>query len=122
MTLPRPVPTRRRFLAAATATAAASTVAMPAIAQSAPTIRWRLTSGYPKALDTIYGGAETVAKYVREMTDGRFEIQPFAAGEIVGGLHRSTPSRTARSRWRTPTPTTMSARTPPSARPPRSPS
>jgi TRAP-type mannitol/chloroaromatic compound transport system substrate-binding protein len=78
---------RRRFLASASVgAAAAATIAAPAIAQSMPTFKWRLTSGYPKALDTIYGGAETVAKYVREMTDGRFEIQPFAAGEIVGGL------------------------------------
>jgi TRAP-type mannitol/chloroaromatic compound transport system substrate-binding protein len=78
---------RRRFLAASgVAAASAGTVAMPAIAQSQPALKWRLTSGYPKSLDTIYGGAETIAKYVREMTDGRFEIQPFAAGEIVGGL------------------------------------
>jgi TRAP-type mannitol/chloroaromatic compound transport system substrate-binding protein len=78
---------RRRFLAASTiAATGAGAIAMPAIAQSAPTLKWRLTSGYPKSLDTIYGGAETIAKYVREMTDGRFEIQPFAAGEIVGGL------------------------------------
>jgi TRAP-type mannitol/chloroaromatic compound transport system substrate-binding protein len=49
-----------------------------------PEVKWRLTSGFPKALDTIYGGAEIFAKYVSEATDGKFQIQPFAAGEIVG--------------------------------------
>ncbi|WP_420839071.1 hypothetical protein [Argonema antarcticum] len=36
-------------------------------------------------LDT-YGGADTVCKRIREMTNGRFTITPFAAGEIVPGL------------------------------------
>jgi len=49
-------------------------------------LRWRLTSSFPKSLDTIYGGAETFAKAVSEATDGKFQIQVFAAGEIVPGL------------------------------------
>ena len=61
-------------------------VAAPAIAQSSPEIKWRLTSSFPKSLDTIYGGAEQFAKYVAEMTDNKFQIQVFAAGEIVPGL------------------------------------
>ena len=65
---------------------AASTLAAPAIAQSMPKITWRCTSSFPKALDTIYGAAETFADFVREGTDGNFDIQVFAAGEIVGGL------------------------------------
>jgi len=66
--------------------AAASTLAAPAIAQSSPKISWRVTSSFPKALDTIYGAAETMAKYVREASDGNFDIQVFAAGELVPGL------------------------------------
>ena len=66
--------------------AAATAVAAPAIAQSSPEIKWRLTSSFPKSLDTIYGGAETLAKAVSEATDGKFQIQCFAAGEIVPGL------------------------------------
>ncbi|MBN9036695.1 MAG: TRAP transporter substrate-binding protein [Rhizobiales bacterium] len=66
--------------------AAATTLAAPAIAQSSPKISWRCTSSFPKALDTIFGAAETMAKYVRESTDGNFDIQVFAAGELVGGL------------------------------------
>ena len=42
-----------------------SAVAMPAIAQSSPEIKWRMTSSFPKSLDTIYGGAEEFAKYGR---------------------------------------------------------
>jgi TRAP-type mannitol/chloroaromatic compound transport system substrate-binding protein len=75
---------RRQFLQAASVGLAATAVAKPAIAQSMPELRWRLSSGFPKALDTIYGGAEVIAKYVSEASDGKFQIQPFAAGEIVG--------------------------------------
>jgi TRAP-type mannitol/chloroaromatic compound transport system substrate-binding protein len=77
---------RREFFKVAAAGAAASTVAMPAIAQSAPEIRWRLTSSFPKSLDTIYGAAETFARAVAEATDGKFQIQVFAGGEIVPPL------------------------------------
>lgn len=77
---------RRQFLQAAGVGAAATAVAAPAIAQSAPEIRWRLTSGFPKSLDTIYGAAETFANLVREGTDGKFQIQVFGAGEIVGAF------------------------------------
>ncbi|MGF9763981.1 TRAP transporter substrate-binding protein [Microvirga sp. 0TCS3.31] len=75
---------RRQFLQATAVGAASTAVAAPAIAQSAPEVKWRLQSGFPKSLDTIYGAAETIAKYVSEATDGKFQIQPFAAGEIVG--------------------------------------
>ena len=77
---------RRDFLKVSAAGAAATAVASPAIAQSSPEIKWRLTSSFPKSLDTIYGGAEQVAKYVAEMTDNKFQIQVFAGGEIVPGL------------------------------------
>jgi TRAP-type mannitol/chloroaromatic compound transport system substrate-binding protein len=77
---------RRKFLQVAGGAVAASAVAAPAIAQSAPEIKWRLTSSFPKALDTIYGAAEVLAKYVNEATDGKFQIQVFAAGEIAPGL------------------------------------
>lgn len=77
---------RREFLKASATGAAVAAVASPAIAQSSPEIKWRLASSFPKSLDTIYGGAETMAKQVSEMTDGKFQIQVFAAGELVPGL------------------------------------
>jgi TRAP-type mannitol/chloroaromatic compound transport system substrate-binding protein len=77
---------RREFIRTAAVGGAASAIAMPAIAQSAPEVKWRLTSSFPKSLDTIFGGAETFARAVSESTDGKFQIQVFAAGEIVPGL------------------------------------
>ena len=81
---------RRSFIKSAGISAGAAVAAVPlaapAIAQSAPSIKWRLTSSFPKSLDTIYGGAEVMAKSLREMTDGKFDIQVFAGGEIVPGL------------------------------------
>jgi TRAP-type mannitol/chloroaromatic compound transport system substrate-binding protein len=77
---------RRQFLQAAGAGLAASAVAAPAIAQSSPSVKWRLTASWPKSLDTLYGGCEYFAKRVGEITDNKFQIQTFAAGEIVPGL------------------------------------
>ncbi|MFV0386358.1 TRAP transporter substrate-binding protein [Paracoccus sp. (in: a-proteobacteria)] len=81
---------RRSFLTRASlggaAAAAGSALAAPAIAQETPTINWRLASSFPKSLDTIYGGAEELSQRLKEATDGKFNIQVFAAGEIVPGL------------------------------------
>src|SRR4051812_44456888 len=76
---------RRKFLKSAGLGVAATTLAAPAIAQSAEN-RWRLASSFPKSLDTIYGAAEFMAKRVSDATGGKFQIRVFAAGEIVPGL------------------------------------
>src|SRR5436309_13718595 len=77
---------RRDVLRAAGAGFAAAAVAKPAIAQTMPELKWRCTSSFPKSLDTLYGAAETLAKAVAEATDNKFQIQVFAAGEIVPAL------------------------------------
>jgi len=81
---------RRKFIANAgtgtAAVAAASALAAPAIAQSMPEVKWRLTSSFPKSLEALWGGAELFAKRIGEMSDNRFQIRTFAAGEIVPGL------------------------------------
>jgi TRAP-type mannitol/chloroaromatic compound transport system substrate-binding protein len=77
---------RRQFLKVAGVGATAGVIASPAIAQSAPEVKWRVTSSFPKSLDTLYGASEVVSKAVSEATDGKFQIQAFAAGEIVPGL------------------------------------
>ena len=77
---------RRQFLKTAGIGVAAVAVASPAIAQSMPEIKWRMTTSWPKSLDTLYGGAEMMCKVVAEATDGKFQIQTFAGGEIVPGL------------------------------------
>jgi TRAP-type mannitol/chloroaromatic compound transport system substrate-binding protein len=66
--------------------AGSATLAAPAIAQSMPEIKWRMPTSWPKSLDTLYGGAEMMCKMVAEATDNKFQIQIFAAGEIVPGL------------------------------------
>jgi TRAP-type mannitol/chloroaromatic compound transport system substrate-binding protein len=77
---------RRQFLKAASVGLAATAVASPAIAQSMPELKWRMPTSWPKSLDTIYGAAEIMCKAVAEATDNKFQIQPFAGGEIVPGL------------------------------------
>src|SRR6202158_4067339 len=77
---------RRDFIKATGVGVAGATIAAPAIAQSTPETKWRMTCSWPKSLDTLYGGAEIMAKAVAEATDNKFQIQVFAAGEIVPGL------------------------------------
>jgi TRAP-type mannitol/chloroaromatic compound transport system substrate-binding protein len=79
---------RRDFLKNASIGAAAgvaATVAGPALAQNLPQVNWRCTSSFPKSLDTIHGGATTIAKRVEELSAGKFKIRVFAPGEIVPG-------------------------------------
>jgi TRAP-type mannitol/chloroaromatic compound transport system substrate-binding protein len=78
-------PQRRQFLTTIGAGVGAS-IAIPAIAQSMPEIKWRLAVSWPRSLDTLYGACEVFAKRVAETTDNRFQIQVFAAGEILPAL------------------------------------
>jgi len=96
---------RREFLqTVATRTAAASalgfavgcgaqqagvvTPAPEAIAQdsSLPEITWQMATSWPVALDTIFGGAQTVADRVTTLSGGKFKIEARAAGELAPGL------------------------------------
>ena len=79
---------RRSFLKKAgvgVAAGAAAVVSSPALAQSLPTIKWRMASSFPKSLDTLHGTAEFLVKRISDMTSGKFQIQLFAAGELVPG-------------------------------------
>jgi TRAP-type mannitol/chloroaromatic compound transport system substrate-binding protein len=79
---------RRKFISTAGAGMAGILAAgtAPAFAQGGPEVKWRLASSFPKSLDTIYGAAEVMSKRVAAATGNRFQIQVFAAGEIVPGL------------------------------------
>jgi len=80
---------RRRIIRATGITAAAAATAVlskPAIAQTMPEVRWRCASSFPRSLDTIFGAGEHVAKRVAALTDNKFQIRVFPAGEIVPGL------------------------------------
>ena len=76
---------RRALLTKGAVAGVATTLAAPAIAQELPTLRWRLTSGFPNSLDTIYGGAPVMAEALAAITGGKFRVQVFQAGELVPG-------------------------------------
>jgi len=76
---------RRKFLSRAGFGVISTAAAAQAVAQTPalPEVRWRCASSFPKSLDTIYGGGETIAKRVAAITGGKFQIRVFGAGEIV---------------------------------------
>lgn len=77
---------RRQFLTSLGLAAAGATVGAPALAQPTPDVEWRLTSSFVPNLDLIYGGAETLAKALSDLTDGHFTIKISPAGEIAPAL------------------------------------
>src|SRR5919202_4423652 len=82
---------RRKLLGGTAVTAAglaasAGSFPKPALAQSAPELKWRCTSSFPRSLDTIFTAAQVMADQVAAMTDGKFQIQVVASNEIVPGL------------------------------------
>jgi TRAP-type mannitol/chloroaromatic compound transport system substrate-binding protein len=76
---------RRQFLTA-TALGATAGLAAPALAQTAPELKWRLTSSFPKSFDLIQESTKVFASAVAAATDGRFEISVFPSGDITPGL------------------------------------
>ncbi|GAB4126775.1 MAG: TRAP transporter substrate-binding protein [Roseiflexaceae bacterium] len=55
----------------------------PAQGEALPNLDWQMTTSWPVSLDTIFGGAQTVADRVAAMTNGKFKITARAAGEIA---------------------------------------
>jgi len=80
---------RRDFLknagigAAAVATTA---VAAPAV-HAKKTYRWKMVTTWPPKLPVLQDGCERLAKRIKEISDGRLQIQVFAAGELVPALN-----------------------------------
>lgn len=75
---------RRSFLkgaAVGSVAAAASTFPAPAISQGR--VQWRMLTTWPKNFPGLGTGANRLVKSVKEMSDGRFDIKVFAAGEFV---------------------------------------
>ncbi len=76
---------RRKFLKSVSAASVAAFAGMPAIVLGQKTTRWRV--------QTLWGSGEDTQKYfvefcdnVKKNTEGRLEIQPFAAGAVVGAF------------------------------------
>jgi TRAP-type mannitol/chloroaromatic compound transport system substrate-binding protein len=76
----------RRFILGAAAAAAPVALAAPALAQVNPEVRWRFQSSFPRNLDVLYGTAERISARVAALTENRFRITVFPAGEIVPAL------------------------------------
>ena len=77
---------RRQFLSRAAL--ATSVLGAPALAQaqSATRFNWKMTSAYGKGSPFYMdgpGSATDLAKRIREMSDGRLNIQVFGAGELI---------------------------------------
>jgi TRAP-type mannitol/chloroaromatic compound transport system substrate-binding protein len=72
--------------AGATTACAAPGEQASAAVQTRPNVMWRLASSFPRTLDALYGSAERLAEKVEALTEGRFRIRPYAAGELVPAL------------------------------------
>jgi TRAP-type mannitol/chloroaromatic compound transport system substrate-binding protein len=59
--------------------------AAPAV-HTRPAVFWRLASSFPRGLDVLFGAAEELAQRLADLTDGRFRVRPYPAGELVPGL------------------------------------
>jgi len=93
-----PAMNRRGFLgkAAAVAGGAALTACAPgeqaavggesAGVITGPRVQWRMASSFPRSLDTLFGQTELIAERVSALTEGRFTIRTYPAGELVPGL------------------------------------
>jgi TRAP-type mannitol/chloroaromatic compound transport system substrate-binding protein len=88
---------RRDFLTyttAGTATAAIATAcsssSQPVAEEPAepglPSVQWQMATSWPKSLEIVFGAADMICRRVGEMTDGKFTITPYEAGELVDGL------------------------------------
>ena len=77
---------RRRFIAQASAVAAAAAATVMADAPSViaqPKVQWRMSTAWPKQLDVMQGLARRLAQVVEEMSGGRFQIEVFPSGQIM---------------------------------------
>ena len=77
---------RRKFLAG---TSGAAAVAATAIAEvptviAQPKVQWRMSTAWPPQLDMLQGAAHRLAQVVEEMSGGRFRIEVFPGGQIMG--------------------------------------
>ena len=86
---------RRDFLKTGALAAAATPIAMPAIAQAMPEVKWRLTSSFPKSLDTIYGTAQQFAKLM-----SRRDRRQVPGPDLLGRRDRSRPAGARRRHLR----------------------
>ena len=74
---------RRSFVHGAGLAGVLAAGVAPAVVHAQANLRWRLTSSFPKVLDTLFGVNDIFAAKVRELSGGRFQITTHAPGELV---------------------------------------
>jgi TRAP-type mannitol/chloroaromatic compound transport system substrate-binding protein len=74
---------RRSFVQGAGLAGVLAAGVAPAVVHAQANLRWRLTSSFPKVLDTLFGVNDIFAAKVRELSGGRFQITTHAPGELV---------------------------------------
>jgi TRAP-type mannitol/chloroaromatic compound transport system substrate-binding protein len=73
---------RRSFVRGAGIAGVLAAGVAPAVHAQA-NLRWRLTSSFPKSLDTLFGVNQVFADLVSKMSGGKFQITIHAPGELV---------------------------------------
>lgn len=81
---------RRRFAAVAATLVGGLAACGPApsgpAVHTARPVTWRLASSFPRSLDTIFRANDLLAERLAAMTDGRFRLRVYPAGELVPAL------------------------------------
>ena len=75
---------RRKFIAKVGGVVAAAVAAGAPNVIAQPKIQWRMSTSWPPTLDVLLGGAQRFAQIVDEMSGGRFRIDVFPGGQIMG--------------------------------------
>ena len=76
---------RRSFLkkAGLGAMAGSAVAAAPALAQSTPSVSWKMASTYNPSVPALFGSAQTFCKMVEEASGGNFSIRLYPGGELA---------------------------------------
>ena len=77
---------RRDFLKKSGVIAASSAFSPLMFASAQGNIRLEMVSSFPSSLDIIYGGGESVAQNLSDLTNGEVEVTVYPAGAQIGGL------------------------------------
>ncbi len=74
---------RRSFVRGAGIAGVLAAGTAPAIVNAQANIRWRLTSSFPKSLDTLFGVNDVFAQKMKDLSGGKFQITTHPPGELV---------------------------------------
>lgn len=73
----------RRSILTSTGLASVLAAGIAPAVHAQASVRWRLASSFPATQEALFGAATLFAQKVRQLSDGRFEIQVHPAGDLV---------------------------------------